>query len=376
LAFYRATNDRVSARPPFLLTLMIVRHLRIGIVTIGFLLLEANHAFAQQQPQQPQPPPEPTPEEQWPAPQTLPPGTRPMPTPEPPKPQTQVVVPAESEKRKDDLVAAPSEQPPAQGKIRFTADPVGDGAIIALGATFGFLTGAILDTNEIRPQQIDPNFSPNQLLGIDRAAIRQTIQPSANTLSNVGLGLAVTYAVADTVADIWREGKSAALVDAIMYAESFLVTQALTNVAKIAFRRPRPRAYMEREEFIRGGGSPAAYNNTEVDSALSFVSGHASQTASLCAAATYIAFSRSTTKSPPPWLTLAGAVLTTTFVSYERVRAGAHFPTDVIAGSALGTAVGALVVHLHREDTVKQRPVWIGATPILEGGMVTASGLF
>jgi hypothetical protein len=43
---------------------------------------------------------------------------------------------------------------------------------------------------------------------------------------------------------------------------------------------------------------------------------------------------------------VAGTLLTA-FVSYERVRAGAHFPTDVIAGSMAGGSIGVIVPHMH-----------------------------
>jgi len=277
------------------------------------------------------------------------------------------------EARKKDLRPAPALPPP--NAIRFTADPVGDGGVIVIAATFGILSTAILGTDEIRPQQIRPDFQASSLLAIDRGAIRQTPSGTAGTLSNIGLYSAMGYALFDTVLDGFREGRSAALVDAIMYTEAFLVTQGLTNVAKVAFRRPRPKAYIEREAYLRAGGDPATYDNSVLDSSLSFVSGHASQTAALASAATYIAFSRSP-RTPRPWLTLAAGLAVTSFVGYNRVRAGAHFPTDVIAGAAVGAGVGALVVHLHREDAVKQRPVWIGVAPLLDGAMASASGLF
>ena len=70
---------------------------------------------------------------------------------------------------------------------------------------------------------------------------------------------------------------------------------------------------------------------TGTDTALSFFSGHASETAALSATATYLAFARSS-GTARPWITLVAGTLLTTFVSYERVNAGKHFPTDVIAG--------------------------------------------
>lgn len=285
-------------------------------------------------------------------------------------------VAADAPKRETSLTPVPAEAPPIGRAIKFTADPVGDGALIAISLTFGLLTNAILSTDEIRPQQISPTFDSSRLLGIDRGAIRQSPSSTADTLSNVGLWGAIGYAAVDTVLDGFREGRSAALVDGIMYAEAVFMTQGLTNVAKIAFRRPRPRAYIARDEYLRGGGDPNTYDNSSIDSSLSFVSGHASQTAAVSAAATYIAFSRSP-NTPRPWLTLVAGTLVTSFVSYNRVRAGAHFPTDVIAGAVMGAGVGALVVHLHRDDTVKQRPVWIGVAPVLDGGgVMMASGRF
>ncbi|MBX3230032.1 MAG: phosphatase PAP2 family protein [Labilithrix sp.] len=268
-----------------------------------------------------------------------------------------------------------SAQEPSRGQ-KFTADPVADTGVILLGLTFGVLSSQMLSTGEIRPQQIAPDFQTSQLLAIDRGAVTQTVDHSSSTRSNIALYSAAAFALADSIADIWREGKTAALVDAIMYAEAAAITQGVTNLAKIAFRRPRPIAYIERNEFIARGGDPNVYNNAETDSSLSFFSAHTSAVASLSSAATYIAFVRSGARSPRPWITMGAGLALTTFVAYERVRGGSHFPTDVLCGALAGTAVGALVVHLHREDSVKQRPVWIGVTPSYDGGLLTASGLF
>lgn len=340
-----------------------LRRRRSLAVTVS-LLLVAGTARAQEPPPA-EPPPE-TPRE----PNA---GDAEPPKPEPPKEDAASgAVAAAPPEPKDDPAPPPAESPPQA--IKFTADPIADGATLALGATFGFLSSAVIATDEIRPQQISPTFSTNQLLGIDRFAVTQTIDHAADTRSNVGFGVIVGYAVVDTVADGFRFGKSAALVDGIMYAEAFLVTQGLTNVAKIAFRRPRPRAYIARNEYLARGGDPTTYDNSSADSSLSFFSGHASQAAALAAASTYIAFSRSP-GTVRPWLTLGAGLALTSFVSYERVRSGAHFPTDVIAGAIIGSGVGALVVHVHRENAAKQRPVWIGIVPVTEGAILSASGL-
>jgi undecaprenyl-diphosphatase len=92
------------------------------------------------------------------------------------------------------------------------------------------------------------------------------------------------------------------------------------------------------------------------------------------ATATYLAFVRSP-HSPRPWITLGVATALTAFVSYERVRAGDHFPTDVIAGAMAGAAIGILVPHLHRHKD-EAPPVWIGVAPAPGGGSLSLQGLF
>ena len=59
----------------------------------------------------------------------------------------------------------------------------------------------------------------------------------------------------------------------------------------------------------------------------------------------------------------------------ERVRAGEHFPTDVIAGSMAGSAIGVLVPHLHRHRD-EPPTVWIGASPAPGGGSLALRGVF
>jgi undecaprenyl-diphosphatase len=239
---------------------------------------------------------------------------------------------------------------PLEPGQHFTIDPVADGVLTASGVGLTTLLGAILGTGEIRP--VPPAVGAGALLPIDRVAVTQTIDPNASTYSNVVLWASTGFAILDPVLSGLRDGWDALLVDALMYAESTSLTSALTDMAKIAVRRPRPYAY-------------AQPSTTNTDAELSFPSGHASGVAAVAATATYLAFVRSP-RSPRPWITLAVGALLTSFVSYERVRAGAHFPTDVMAGAMLGGTVGVLVPHLHRHSQ-EAPPVWIGAAPAPEG---------
>jgi undecaprenyl-diphosphatase len=210
---------------------------------------------------------------------------------------------------------------------------------------------------------------------MDRFAINQTVDPNAATRSTIGLFGAVGFAVLDPMLSVWRDSPSAGLVDAVIYAESISITLGVTDLTKIAIRRPRPAAYAEQQRLNSQYGRQNAPDITATDSSLSFFSGHTATVATIGATATYLAFGRSP-GTARPWLTLSGFTVLTAFVGYERVRAGSHFPTDVIAGTLAGAGIGTLVAHLHREDDPSQRPVWIGYSPAGGGGVLSASGAF
>jgi undecaprenyl-diphosphatase len=255
-------------------------------------------------------------------------------------------------------------EPPRLADQHFTVDPVADGALTLGGAGFSALLEAVLSTGEITPQR--PS-STDRLLGIDRIAVTQHIDGSADGLSSLGLGAAIAFAAVDPFVSAYRDGWDAALVDALLYAESATVTLTLTDVTKVAVRRPRPRAYAEQTALdAQYGGPGKGPSISTTDSTLSFFSGHSSISAAVTATATYVAFQRAP-GTWRPWTTLIVGTLLTSFVAVERVRAGAHFPTDVIAGALAGSMVGVLVPHLHRHES-ETPPLVVGFAPVLEGG--------
>ena len=264
-----------------------------------------------------------------------------------------------------------SSGPPLQAGQHFVFDPVADGLVTAGGFGFSFLLGEVLSTGEIRPPV--PAVSAESLLPIDRSAVNQKLDPNASTYSNIGLYAAFGFAALDPVLSAFRDGPDAALVDAFMYAESGSVTMALTDATKIAVRRPRPVDYINCAPSKNGVASTNP-NCNSTDLGLSFFSGHAAGVAAIGATATYIAFVREP-RTARPWITLGAAVALTTFVSYERVRAGQHFPTDVIAGAMAGAAIGALVPHLHLHR-LERSPVWVGLAPAAGGAQLSVSGDF
>lgn len=299
--------------------------------------------------------------------------------PRPPEQAPPKVEPADDPARGQTFVPFPAKQPPP-AIPPFSVDPVSDGALILGAGVFAYVLDSVASTGEIRPQQISSDFHSSQLLWIDRVALNQSHSNVAKPMSNIGLGLAVGYSIFDTVfTGIHDQSVQAGLTDGLIYLETFSMTWGLTNLAKIAVRRPRPIAYTEREQHANDPN----WSNSDTDSSLSFFSGHASFVSAAVATATYLAFARAP-HTWRPWVTLVLGTALTGAVSWARVRAQAHFPTDVIAGSVAGAGVGVLVPHLHRTTTSEQRRVWIGAAPAPmtpegrqpQGGSLSLSGLF
>jgi membrane-associated phospholipid phosphatase len=266
----------------------------------------------------------------------------------------------------------PGTAPTERGRLRFVADPITDGAIISISFGFAALLDTIIGAEELRPQQPGPT---SNLIGIDRAVVDDEPSPGWRRVSNIGVGAAGVYAAADIVFTTFDEGTEAGLVDLIIYSESATITWAVTNLAKIAVRRPRPFAYRARDELLAQGVAEQDLPEiTDTNAALSFFSGHSSMAAALSTTATYLAFARS--RDPTRGFVTAGiGGLVTTAVCVGRVKGGVHFPTDVVAGAMAGIGIGALVPHFHREG--ESKPVWVGVGPQGGDGVgLSVNGLF
>jgi membrane-associated phospholipid phosphatase len=303
--------------------------------------------------------------------ETAPPAPKNPPPAKTPPTAGQTPTPAESEERATSITPKPVEPVPP---VRFEAEPIRDGAIILMNVSFAGLLGLITGTGELHPQQIAKDFNSNSLLFFDRVAVTQTIDPNAGTYSDIGVLLALAYAIGDPIATGYRESNvQSALVDFIIYAEALSITWGLTNLAKAAVRRPRPTAYILAAEHE---GDPN-FVISDFDSSASFFSGHTSTCAAVTAVATYLAFARSP-GTARPWITLIVGGVLTGLVGFERVRSGSHFPSDVFAGMLAGSGVGVLVTHYHRAESAKERPLWIGFVRETngEGGMFTLGGTF
>lgn len=163
--------------------------------------------------------------------------------------------------------------------------------------------------------------------------------------------------IVTTVPPLLRGKWSEALTVTVMFAEAYAIMGGVTYLTKVAAARKRPYLYntdLTPEERLRAGSDPKS----------SFFSGHA---AAAFTAAAFLSKVFTDVYGPSPWSTLvwASSLSLAAYTSFARVKAGVHFPTDVIAGAAVGFAIGYLVPVLHKKGWSER--VQVAAGPGLVG---------
>jgi len=171
---------------------------------------------------------------------------------------------------------------------------------------------------------------PASLPGVDRWALRPVSATvgAASNLALIGVAGSAAFLSVYGLAGAQARGNAAVLANSVAW------TAATTGWLKVIVRRKRPVLYT----------SDATAAATDKGNQESLPSGHAS--VAFAAATTYWMLARRERlphRTRNTILLYAGAV----GVAALRVAAGKHFPTDVLAGAALGSAVGWVVPTIH-----------------------------
>lgn len=204
-------------------------------------------------------------------------------------------------------------------------------------AVAGALLGASLAGYLLQDQLAPPRCRLCGAGALDtwtRTQLRWADGRGARSASDVMLVTVPLLAGSALLASSFQHGDSrTALEDGLMMAEAASLALLATQVAKLATARLRPYAWAD----------PAGVH--EVDSRLSFWSGHTAFTFAAASAAGTVARLRG--YGSWPWilgLGMAGAAAT----GWLRMAADRHWATDVLVGAAVGTAAGlGLPAWLH-----------------------------
>ncbi len=160
---------------------------------------------------------------------------------------------------------------------------------------------------------------------------------TAHSYSDMTLGASVFLPLSLFAND--QSGSEAGNVG-LMWAETVLLTGAITNLVKKSVRRPRPFVF-------NGAPLPSGYDKFKKDARFSFFSGHTSMSAaSAFFTAQVYAHNNPNSGMRPVFWTTAG--LLPALTGFLRQRAGKHYWTDVIVGYGVGALVGILVPKLHK----------------------------
>ncbi len=230
------------------------------------------------------------------------------------------------------LVAAFAQQPvPPARPVRYHLQPLADGGVTVAAAGLSALPSLLGDRLPVA--SCAGACDPANLWGIDRGTVGLG---RSDTPSNVALYATVGGSALLVAATRLGEpdARRAVLEDAVVMAQTAAIDGAITQWLKVAVHRARPERYTAQGATF-----------TAIEDSRSFPSGHASFAFAAASAAASILHRRGELHRHKLETALLFPAAATT--SVLRGSAHRHSPTDVVAGAALGSAVGWFVPQLH-----------------------------
>lgn len=175
---------------------------------------------------------------------------------------------------------------------------------------------------------------PLRVNPIDRIATRN-YSPRSQKISDILLRTSAAMPVALLLDKNSRDELG---IVSVMLVETTLINNGITGIFKGSFQRKRPYVYNATAPLLLKKEQNARY---------SFFSGHSSNSAaySFFAAKVFADNNPDSKLKPYVW---GAAIALPVGTSLFRVKAGKHFPTDVVVGYAVGATLGWLIPELHR----------------------------
>jgi membrane-associated phospholipid phosphatase len=228
---------------------------------------------------------------------------------------------------------APARKAAPPGLFRLTW---ADAALAAGGA--GLQVWAHLRFQGMEP--VDPGApDADDLNPLDRWAAGRYHEPSARIsdlliIPLIGAPLAVSAWGAHREELDWHS----VLVESVILAEALALSSSLNLLVRSLRIHPRPLAYPDSD-------APES-EKRKGEASGSFYSGHANAAFLAAVHLAYVHSLRHPDSDDAVWL-WAGGLGAATTVAGLRVAAGKHFPSDILAGAAMGAFFGWLFPRLH-----------------------------
>jgi hypothetical protein len=221
-----------------------------------------------------------------------------------------------------------SAQSPYQSSWEKDGTIIGAGGISATAGFFLYKSVSVPARTQIE------NLSRESVNGFDRSAIYH-FSEQADKTSDILFGIAAAapcILLSDhAIRDDWK-------TITLMYVETWSFIGGTSMMSKGLIERYRPYAYNPNVSLDKKLSS---------DAKMSFFSNHttAAFASAVFLSTVYSDYNPSSEWKPYIW---AGSLLTASVVGYLRYEAGMHFPTDILTGAIVGSAIGYAIPWMHR----------------------------
>jgi membrane-associated phospholipid phosphatase len=226
-----------------------------------------------------------------------------------------------------------------------------DGWIVGASAAGAIGALVIGDSNEPLTAPEIERLSRESVKGFDRSAtyrFSEGISDASYVLVGATIAAPLALFLDARVRADWE-------AVAMMYSETMALGVVLPAIAKSGAQRIRP--------FVYNPDIPSA-KKLDLDPKGSFFSRHTTlafaSAVFLCTV--YDDYHPGAKARPYLW---AGAILAAAGVGYMRYESGQHFPTDIIAGAIVGSALGYGIPRLHRAESGR-----LSLVPCVDGSPV------
>jgi hypothetical protein len=223
---------------------------------------------------------------------------------------------------------------PLSAQSPYTISWEKDGYIVGVGGAIS-VTGLLLYNSVSAPTPTEVNqLSRSSVNSFDRSAI-DNFSTTADNISDVMYGAAAVVPFAlfadKTMRDDWK-------TITLMYIETWSFIGGVSAASKGSIERYRPHVY---------NPNVPLGNKLTSDVRMSFFSNH---TITAFASAVFLSTVYSDYYPNSQWKPYiwAGSLLAANTIGYLRYEAGMHFPTDILVGAIVGSAIGYTIPWLHR----------------------------